>query len=394
MSTTETTLGGRYRIGPLIAQGGMGTVYRGSDDVLGRDVAIKILDDELAGNPEFIERFRREARNAALLLHQNIAGIFDYGNDDGRWYIVMELVEGDDLAARLDREVRLPWREVAGLGTQVAAALGHAHARCVVHRDVKPANIVITPAGEAKVTDFGIALAFRSTTNLTATGSVVGTPSYLAPEQAQGERAGPPADQYALGVVLFEALTGTKPFTAESNLDLALAHVSAPVPDPRDRGAELPEALADVVTTAMRKQPGARYASAEAMREALLATLRDRDADAPAGADVPAGARAAAAVEEPPAGPSAVASGEPPGSREPWMLDPAPWTEPSLAATPAGEPPDGPIGPPAPVAGSRTARRTRRTGRARVTAMLVAGTLLLFLLGVGAAYALGRASAG
>jgi serine/threonine protein kinase len=177
VSTTETTLGGRYRIGPLIAQGGMGTVYRGSDDVLGRDVAIKILDDELAGNPEFIERFRREARNAALLLHQNIAGIFDYGNDDGRWYIVMELVEGEDLAARLDREVRLPWREVAGLGAQVAAALGHAHARGVVHRDVKPANIVITPAGEAKVTDFGIALAFRSTTNLTATGSVVGTPS-------------------------------------------------------------------------------------------------------------------------------------------------------------------------------------------------------------------------
>jgi serine/threonine-protein kinase len=261
----------RYRIDAKVARGGMGTVYRAFDEVLGRVVAVKELAGELAEDPEFLERFRREARNAAALLHPNIAGVFDYGQDEGRWFIVMEYVDGEDLASRLDREVRLPWTEVFAIGEQVAAALAHAHVRGVVHRDIKPGNIVLTRDGVAKVTDFGIALAAQATTNLTQTGSVVGTPNYLAPEQARGERVGPGADLYSLGVVLFEALTGTRPFTGESPLALAMAHVTAPVPDPRSRGVVMPEPVAATVVRALAKQPGGRFASAEAMREALAA---------------------------------------------------------------------------------------------------------------------------
>src|SRR4029453_1888637 len=224
--------------------------------------------------------FRREARSAAGLLHPNIAGIFDYGEDAGRWYIVIEYVQGENLADRLTRQGRLTWEQAFTLAAQAAAALEHAHARGVVHRDVKPPNILLTGDGVAKVTDFGIARTVRAATTLTQTGSLLGTPAYLAPELAQGERAGPAADLYALGVVLFELVTGGPPYRGETSLAIAMQHVTAPVPDPRERGAPLPEAAARLIVRALAKRPEDRFPSAASMRQALERCLADAAADA------------------------------------------------------------------------------------------------------------------
>jgi serine/threonine-protein kinase len=328
---TQAALSNRYRLDAKIAKGGMGVVHRAYDDVLGRPVAVKLLAGDLGENPEFIERFRREARNAAMLLHPNIAGIFDYGHDGDRWYMVMELVEGEDLAARLKRDGRLHWTEAFALAEHVAAALTHAHARGLVHRDVKPGNILICTDDTAKVTDFGIALAVQATTTLTQTGTALGTPNYMAPEQAKGEQVGPAADLYAVGVVLFECVTGERPYQADSGIALAMQHVTAPVPDPRERGIDLPDEVADVVVRCMAKRPGDRYPSAAALREALRSCQ-------PALATVPTevfarreAARAAAAAG---AGGAGATAAEPPAttpSTVPPLLVAAPSASPDLA---------------------------------------------------------------
>jgi hypothetical protein len=297
----QAALSDRYRLEARIAKGGMGVVHRAYDEILGRPVAVKVLAADLADNPEFIERFRREARSAAMLLHPNIAGIFDYGHDAEHWYMVMELVEGEDLAARLKRAGRLDWPSALALGQHVAAALVHAHARGLVHRDIKPGNILICSDGTAKVTDFGIALAARATTTLTQTGTALGTPYYMAPEQAKGEQVGPAADLYALGVVLFECLTGERPYQADSGIALAMQHVTAPIPDPRERGVALPTAVAELVTRCMAKEPAGRYVSASALREALGSVL-----DGPAPAAAPTSAKdTVRAASQDPAGPAA-----------------------------------------------------------------------------------------
>jgi eukaryotic-like serine/threonine-protein kinase len=275
--TTPTLLGDRYRLGERIAAGGMGSVYRAVDETLGRQVAVKALRRELADDPTFLERFRREARAAAALSHPGVAAIYDYGEVDGQPFIVMELVEGENLAERVAASGPLPWQEAFAIGEQVAAALAAAHAHGLVHRDVKPANIMLGRDGRAKVTDFGIAQAAQAAT-LTRTGMVLGSANYVAPEQAKGGHVGPAADLYSLGCVLFEAVTGETPYHGGNAVAIATQHVSAPVPDPRELRPDLPAQAAALIMRALRKQPDARFSSGTAMAAALAATRQEQDA--------------------------------------------------------------------------------------------------------------------
>jgi serine/threonine protein kinase len=263
-------LGDRYRLGERIAGGGMGSVYRAVDGNLGREVAVKVLRRELADDPTFLERFRREARAAAALSHPGVAGVYDYGELGGSAFIVMELVEGETLAERIAAGGPLPWPEVFAIGEQVARALAAAHAHGLVHRDVKPANVLLGPGGRAKVADFGIAKAASSAT-LTRTGMVLGSANYVAPEQAKGDDVGPAADQYSLGCVLFEAVTGRPPYGGANPVAIATQHVSSPVPDPRQDLPDLPLPAASLIRRALAKQPEDRFASASSMADALTA---------------------------------------------------------------------------------------------------------------------------
>jgi eukaryotic-like serine/threonine-protein kinase len=275
--TTPTLLGNRYRLGERLAAGGMGSVYRAVDETLGRQVAVKALRRELADDPTFLERFRREARAAAALSHPGVAAIYDYGEVDGQPFIVMELVEGENLAERVAAGGPLPWQEAFAIGEQVAAALAAAHAHGLVHRDVKPANIMLGRDGRAKVTDFGIAQAAQAAT-LTRTGMVLGSANYVAPEQAKGGHVGPAADLYSLGCVLFEAVTGETPYQGGNAVAIATQHVSAPVPDPRELRPDLPAQAATLIMRALRKQPDARFPSGAAMAAALAAARQEEDA--------------------------------------------------------------------------------------------------------------------
>jgi eukaryotic-like serine/threonine-protein kinase len=267
---SQAVLGDRYRLGERIAGGGMGSVYRAVDESLGRHVAVKVLRRELAAEPAYLERFRREARASAALSHPGVAGVYDYGELGGSAFIVMELVEGETLAERIAARGRLPWPEAFAIGEQVARALAAAHAHGLVHRDVKPGNVMVDAAARAKVTDFGIAKAAASAP-LTRTGMVVGSANYVAPEQAQGDDVGPAADQYSLGCVLFEAVTGSPPYRGASAVAIAAQHVSAPVPDPRR--PDLPVAAGDLIRRALAKSPEDRFTSAAAMADALATAI-------------------------------------------------------------------------------------------------------------------------
>ncbi len=262
-------LGGRYRLGEKLAAGGMGSIHSATDEKLGRGVAVKLLRAELAGDPVFVERFRREARAAAALSHPNVAAVFDFGEDEaGAPFIIMEAVDGRDLARILREEGPLPPETAAEIGAQIASALAHAHSAGVIHRDVKPANVMVTPGQRVKVTDFGIARAVGDST-LTATGSVLGTAHYLSPEQAGGSPAGPRSDIYSLGIVLYEMLTGSLPFTGESAVAVAMRHLSDEVPRPSDLREDVPAEFDTIVSIATAKDPTDRYASAEEMAKAL-----------------------------------------------------------------------------------------------------------------------------
>jgi hypothetical protein len=261
-------LSDRYAIEERIAIGGMGTVYRALDERLHRRVAVKVLKDHLAHDERFVERFRREARAVASLTHPNIASLYDYGQDGDHHYIVMELVDGTDLATLLSAEGALDPDRAQRIAKQICSALAVAHAAGVVHRDVKPANVLLRSDGTAKVTDFGIARASGDST-LTATGSILGTAHYLAPEQASGEPASPQTDVYATGIVLFEMLTGRVPFDAESPVTVATLHVKDEVPPPSSLRPDVPPHLDEVVCIATSKNPDARYGDAGAMAAAL-----------------------------------------------------------------------------------------------------------------------------
>jgi len=282
---SPTTLAARYRLDELIATGGMGSVYRAVDEHLGRPVAIKVLKRVLADDPMFLERFRREARAAAVVSHPNVATIFDYGERSSEPFIVMELVEGETLAERIAREGRLPWREAFAIAEQVARALAAAHASGVVHRDVKPANILMDTSGTVKVTDFGIARAAQATT-LTRPGMVLGSANYVAPEQAQANPVGPAADLYSLGCVLFEAVTGATPYQGPNAVAIATQHVSAAVPDPRERVPDLPAKAVAVLMRSLQKEAEARCPSASAMARALAAARAEGQAPHPDDATV------------------------------------------------------------------------------------------------------------
>ena len=269
---TGSLLSDRYRVEERIAMGGMGSVYLATDERLDRHVALKVLKEELADDERFVERFRREARAAGALSHPNIAGVFDFGQHEARYYMVMELAEGRDLARVLREEGPLSPERSVRIASQIAQALAHAHAAGVVHRDIKPPNVIIGRSDRVKVTDFGIARAVGDST-LTATGSVLGTAHYISPEQAGGGEVGPPADIYALGIVLYEMLTGSLPFTGDSALAVAMRHVSDDVPPPSELNPEVPAHLDSVVARATAKDPRDRFATADEMAQALGAAL-------------------------------------------------------------------------------------------------------------------------
>src|SRR6201996_310546 len=231
-SMLGTTLSGRYRLESRIGSGGMSTVYRAHDETLERFVAIKLMNREVATDSDQLERFRREARAVARLSHQNIVHVIDAGEDEGRPYIVLEYIDGETLKERIRRLGRLPIPEAVAYCVEIARALGAAHANQVVHRDVKPQNVLIDHEGTAKVTDFGIARTLEEQ-GLTADGRVLGTTDYVSPEQALGHHVSGQSDLYSLGVVLYEMLTGELPYRGENQVAVAMKHVRENVPDVR-----------------------------------------------------------------------------------------------------------------------------------------------------------------
>jgi serine/threonine-protein kinase len=263
-----TILGGRYRLAELLGEGGMATIYRAVDTQLGRDVAVKLLRPEYLRDPDFSSRFRQEAQNAASLNHPNVVSVYDYGEDPDGPYIVMEFVDGEDLATILRRNGSLPAPQAARIAAAVARALGAAHARGIVHRDVKPGNVLIGRDGRVKVVDFGIARAVAEA-QMTLPGTTLGSVHYFSPEQARGEAATNESDIYSLGIVLFEMLTGTRPWEGDSAAGVALARLSGPVPDPMLVRPSVPPDLAAITRKALAPLPIDRFASASAMADAI-----------------------------------------------------------------------------------------------------------------------------
>lgn len=279
--TSGLTFGGRYQLTSRIAIGGMGEVWQASDLVIGRTVALKILKDEYMGDPGFLERFRAEARHAALVNHEGIANVFDYGEEEGSAFLVMELVPGEPLSAILDRDRTLPADKVLDIVAQTSAALHAAHQAGLVHRDIKPGNLLITPEGRVKITDFGIAR-IADQVPLTATGQVMGTVQYLSPEQASGQPAAPATDIYSLGIVAYEALAGRRPFTGESQVAIAMAHINDAPPE---LPGTVPEPVRNLVLSCIAKKPADRPTSAAHLSRA--ATMLRRGDIAGAAAIVP-----------------------------------------------------------------------------------------------------------
>ena len=263
--------GGRYRLLAKIATGGMGEVWSAQDEVILRKVAIKILKAEYLSNPGFVERFRTEAKHAAMINHEGIANVFDYGEDEGAAYLVMELVPGEALSSILERDKTISEQRVIEIIVQTARALSAAHREGLVHRDIKPGNLLITPEGQVKITDFGIARVTNQVP-LTQTGQVMGTVQYLAPEQATGKPATAASDIYSLGIVAYEALAGKRPFTGENQMAIAMAQINE-VPPPLPSTVD--PRLARLIMDSLAKKPADRPSSALTMAaraEALITT--------------------------------------------------------------------------------------------------------------------------
>ncbi|GAB3158114.1 hypothetical protein GCM10027059_02250 [Myceligenerans halotolerans] len=299
-------VGGRYRLVRRLAIGGMGEVWVAFDEKLTREVAIKVLREEYTGNEDFLRRLRTEARNSSTLLHPNIAQMYDYGEEEGAGYLVMELVLGEPLADLLEREPVLPPQRLLPLLAQTARGLHAAHAAGVVHRDVKPGNILLEHSGTVKITDFGVSVA-QNQVPMTATGMVMGTAQYLSPEQAVGQSATGASDIYALGVVAYEASAGRRPFTGKSPVDIAIAHVNAPVPP---LPSSVHPGMSQLILQMLEKDPAHRFASAETLAREMDALAREIAAD-PFGTRRVAGPRS---NEQPDAGPSRHVSGSRRGS--------------------------------------------------------------------------------
>jgi len=265
-----THLNGRYRLDAKSGAGGMSTVYRAYDLTLEREVAVKLMHREIAADSDHLERFRREARRVAQLSHPHIVAVIDAGEDEGRPYIVFEFVAGETLKERIRRMRGLPIAEAVAYAVEIARALGYAHQRQIVHRDVKPQNVLIDLEGSAKVTDFGIARSLDEE-GLTADGRVLGTTDYVSPEQAMGRPVTGQSDLYSLGVVLFEMVTGDVPFHGENQVAVAMKHVRETLPDVQTRQPQASATLAAVIDRATAKDLSRRYADdAE-----LIADLED-----------------------------------------------------------------------------------------------------------------------
>ncbi len=273
-----TVLSGRYRLGSKLGSGGMSTVYLAQDEVLDRPVAVKLLHREISEEADQLERFRREARAAARLSHPNLVGVIDAGEDESRPYIVFEYVEGQTLKKRIQgSDGGLEVDEAVAYAIEIGRGLSAAHSRKLIHRDVKPQNVLLDPDGRAKVTDFGIARSLESE-GLTATGRVLGTTDYVSPEQAMGDDADERSDVYSLGVVLYEMLTGDVPFKAETQVGVAMKHVNNPMPDIRTKRPEVPLHVAGVIARSTAKDPRDRYASVSEMVMDLEAGLGAEEA--------------------------------------------------------------------------------------------------------------------
>jgi eukaryotic-like serine/threonine-protein kinase len=268
MINTGTLVKERYEISHLLGAGGMGRVFLARDRSLSREVALKVLDDRHAENPEFVERFRREAKAAASLSHPHIVSVYDAGEDDDTPYIAMEYVPGGTLKDRLQHRGALPPRLAIGVTSEVASALAAAHEKGIVHRDIKPENVLVTDRGHAKVGDFGIARAATATA-ITETDFILGSVRYLSPEQAKGEEVGPPSDLYSLGIVLYEMLTGRVPFDEENPIAAAMKHVNEEPASPRELDPTIPKALEAITLKLLKKDPEQRYQSATKLAEDL-----------------------------------------------------------------------------------------------------------------------------
>ena len=276
----ETVLNQRYELVAQQGSGGMSVIYRALDRSLGRMVAVKILRPNLTKDPELLEKFQQEARTFAMMSHPNIVTVHDVGSDGATHYIVMELIDGDDLKKLIKTRGALPLDKALDLGIQICAALGFAHRSKLVHADVKPQNILINRDGAVKVTDFGIAQALSDTLPQARSEVVWGSPHYFAPEQARGEKPTPASDVYSIGIVLYEMVTGRLPFVGRSQRELALAHLQAEIPRAVALSPDLPIELSNVIAKVMSKRPNDRYNHADQLGH-ILQQIRERRRSAP-----------------------------------------------------------------------------------------------------------------
>lgn len=269
------TLAGRYQLLEKIGEGGMAEVYRGWDSQLRRTVAVKVLKEQLTGDSALVQRFRREAQAAAGLSHPNIVNIYDVGVEGNTHFFVMEYLHGKTLKQFIRERGRLPADEAVAIAARIAEALVQAHAAGVIHRDIKPQNIIFSHNGQVKVADFGIAIAADGSTTLTCTDKIIGSVHYFSPEQARGGMAGEQSDIYSLGVILYEMVTGQVPFSGESPLSVAMKHVQEPVIPPSQLAADIPEPLERIILKALEKDPEHRYRSAREFLDELLYFQRE-----------------------------------------------------------------------------------------------------------------------
>jgi serine/threonine protein kinase len=271
-------LGGRYEIKEKLGSGGMAVVYKARCTWLDRIVTVKVLRDELVNDEEFVRRFRQEAQAVARLSHPNIVSVYDVGQEDGTYYIVMEYIDGQTLKEMIKEKGKLSPEKAIDLTSQICSALEHAHENNIIHRDIKPHNILMTSRGKVKVADFGIARAAAETT-VTHPGKIMGSVHYLSPEQARGEVVGISSDLYSAGAVLYEMLTGRVPFEGESPISVALKHLQDPIIRPRELDPTIPEPVEQVILRALNKDPKKRFSSAREMLKALKAAGRGETID-------------------------------------------------------------------------------------------------------------------
>ncbi len=274
----DALLNKRYKLLSPLGAGGMAMVYKAQDLSLGRLVAVKVLRDQLTGDPEFLARFQQEARSAANLQHPNIVTVHDFGRDGGRYYIVMEFIEGQDLKGLVKAQGgAFPVDQALDLFIQMCAGIGYAHRAGLVHCDVKPQNMLVTPDGRLKVTDFGIARAFVAAKLGETTDVVWGSPQYYSPEQAAGEAPSPASDVYSLGVVMYEMLAGRLPFVASTQPALAMMHLREEPPNISLFNSAIPDALAIIVHKVLAKEPSARYRTADQLGRILISYREQGD---------------------------------------------------------------------------------------------------------------------